>query len=120
MNYLTFSCAFRMEHTRKNTRDDTFLFNFELVPNRHFFSIAPRSRDSLNTHLLKHFLKNRELALASVNTCFSARRLFDPIKKSSLVVNSRDTKHGFCSRLVWPFVECKGKTERLLFSSRIF
>ena len=67
-----------------------------------------------------HFLEKSELALASVSTRFSAQRPFDPIKQSSLAVNSRDTKHGFCSRLVWPFVDCKGKTERLLFSSRIF
>ena len=37
MNYLTFSCAFRLEHTRKKTRDDTgvadmwqFFFNFKM------------------------------------------------------------------------------------------
>ena len=94
----------------------------ELVPLQHFFSVVPRSKYNI-THIgfgFNTFLEKSELALARVSTRFSAQRLFDPMKQSSLAVNSRDTKHGFCSRLVWPFVECKGKTERLLFFSRIF
>ena len=31
MNYLTFSCAFRLEHTRKKTRDDTGVADIVLV-----------------------------------------------------------------------------------------
>ena len=94
----------------------------EFVPLQHFFSVVPRSRYNI-THIGFGFSTcafQSELALASVSTRFSAQRPFDPIKQSSLAVNSRDTKHGFCSRLVWPFVDCNGKTERLLFSSRIF
>ena len=73
------------------------------MPLQHFFSVVPRSRYNI-THIgfgFNTFLEKSELALASVSTRFSAQRLFDPMKQSSLAVNSRDTKHGFCSVPGW-------------------
>ena len=82
----------------------------DLVPLQHFFVIAPLSRYNLTNTLVlvsTHFWKRVNWAW-QVGAHVAVRKdLFDPIKQSSLAVNSRDTKHGFCSRLVWPFVDSK-------------
>ena len=61
-----------------------------------------------------------DLALARVSTPFNAQRPFDPIKQSSLAVNGRGTKHGFCSRLVWPLVDSNCSLAACLASHHLF
>ena len=99
----------------------------DLVPLQHFFVIAPLSRYNLTNTLVlvsTHFWKRVNWAW-QVGAHVSVRKdLFDPIKQSSLAVNSRDTKHwvlfpvglAFCGFQNWKFQNgtC------LLFTSRIF